>query len=472
MTTAPSTSKMLDSLRGEFARQVQANQALASSPKWLADLRANAARDAEELGLPGSKDEAWKYTSTSAIAGSAFLPAAIESLAYDETAIRKASQQLRDAAGGAVAVLVDGHFVEALSDLGDQAGCRIDSLARLQREDPAQLEGLLGQCVSTPTHGFVALNTAFLQDGVVVRVSRNSKIAEPVCLLHWSTSSSSQPRVSQPRHLVVVEQGASITLIEHYAGVAGLAGVAGAGSLTNAVVEAVVEDAAFLGHIQILDEARDAFHVGRTQVRQGRDSVYDSTVVTIGGRLNRNEIAIELAGNGAECRLNGACVLGEGQHADHHTWVDHAVSHTNSIERYKGVFDGKSRGVFTGHVLIRPDAQKIDAQQSNRTLLLSDQAVVEARPQLEIYADDVKASHGATIGRLDEEQLFYMRSRGIGESQAKRLLTFAFADEPVANLEHEAVREAVSEIVLRKIEGLQSDVALTAQGPTVTEDLQ
>lgn len=459
------SSTMIDGLQAEFSRQ--ADSAVAAD--WLRGLRADGTRDFAELGLPGTHDEAWKYTSTRRLADHAFLPVPAADLKFDDQALRACVAKLGASLGAAVMVLVDGHFVEGLSTLPDATGLEATALGAVATADPARIEGILGSCLQSHVHGFAALNTALWQDGVVLRAKSSQAATAEVCVLHWSSRQAEGPALSQPRHLVVVEKNAALNFVEYYAGQDGGAAEA---ALTNCVVEIILEDGARLNHTRVIDEPQGVFHIARTEVQQARDSFYDSRVVTLGGRLVRNELAIKLQGTGAACHMGGVCVLGDGQHADHHTWVDHAVSHTNSVEGYKGVFDGKSRGVFTGHVLVRPDAQKIDAQQSNRNLLLSDQSVVEARPQLEIYADDVKASHGATIGRLDAEQLFYMRSRGLGEAEAKRLLTFAFADEPVASVEHDGLREVLSELILAKIQGLHTEVARIADGHTQTEDLK
>jgi Fe-S cluster assembly protein SufD len=251
----------------------------------------------------------------------------------------------------------------------------------------------------------------------------------------YFAAGGASPCTIHPRTTVVAERGASATLVEHFAG------DGSAPTLTNAVTNVYLEENSQLEHVKIQREAAESFHVKRVAVRQDRASRYRSLSVAFGARLSRTEISVELAGEGAECDLNGLYLMDGDRHADHHTIIDHAVPHTTSRELYKGVLDGRSRGVFTGRVLVRRDAQQVSADQTNRNLILNEGAVADTRPQLEIYADDVRCSHGATVGRLDDEALFYLRQRGLDSNEARRLLTYAFASDVVNAVGAKEVRE-------------------------------
>jgi Fe-S cluster assembly protein SufD len=435
----------------------------AGGPAWLAALREAGARGFETLGLPGPRDEAWKYTSTASIAREVFEPVATAQLQYEEAAVAAAADRIAGRLGGPVLVFVDGHMVPALSRTETVPGVEVSSLAEVLAATPEALEPWLGRTLDGNVHGFAALNSAFLEDGLVVRAARGAHASRPISALFWSTARPTAV-ASHPRNLIVAEEGSSVTVFEHYAG----EGV----YLSNSATEIVVGANAEVGHVGLVEEAADGFHVGRIEASVARDGRLRSHAVALAGRLNRTEIHARLAGENAEAVLRGVYCLDGRSHADHHTSVDHEVSHTRSEELYKGVLDDRSRGVFTGRIVIRPDAQKVDSRQTNNNLLISAEAVAETRPQLEIYADDVKASHGATIGRLDATKLFYMRARGLDEAEAKRLLTYAFAGEPLEDIADDRLREAVAAAVQAKVETLHTEAAPIALGHTETEDLK
>jgi Fe-S cluster assembly protein SufD len=450
-------------LQGALGPAVQAG------PKWLAELRRRGAEGFAERGLPGGRgDEDWKYTSTRALARTAMAPVLAEEVTFDASAVAACVERIAARAGGPVLVFIDGNFraeVSRLDAAGDD-GVTVASLREvLAGERAAEIEPYLGRYLDARVHGLAALNTALFDDGLVVHTARGRRAAAPISALFWGTSRTT-PAANHLRNLIVAEAGAELTVLEHYAG------QAGAVYHTNAATEVVVADNAQVAHMRIVEESAGAFHAGRVQAELSRDARLTSHAAALAGGWNRTEIEARLAGAGAECRLDGVYVLAGDEHADHHTWIDHAVADTRSSERYKGVLDDSARGVFTGKVLIRPDAQRSATEQSNRNLLLGDNAVVETRPQLEIYADDVKAAHGATVGRLDAEQLFYLRSRGLDADAAKRVLTFAFAEEPLAGVAHEGLREALAEAVHAKVAGLSTAAARTAHGHTETGDLR
>ncbi len=436
-----------------------------SPADWLGTLRRTAAGRFSEVGFPGPRDENWKYTSAGAILRNRYRsangPAALS--ATELETILAGVAGLDGAA--AVVVLVDGWLVaEASRGLdGDEAAgggsaANLDGLASLTQHSADLIQDRLGRYLDASAGGFTALNGARLDDGVVVRVPRGKAVEAPLHIVHVATASAQadsetggesgdahQPIASHPRNLIVLEAGSSARVVEHYVGMPGV-------HLTNAATEIVLERDAVLSHLKLQCEAPEAFHVQRIQVQQEAGSRFTSHSFAFGARLSRTEIHSTLAGEQAECSLYGLYVAGGTGHVDHHTTVDHAVAGTRSRELYKGILDDRARGVFTGKVLVRRDAQQISAEQSNKNLLLADGAVAQTRPQLEIYADDVKCSHGAAIGRLDDDALFYLRQRGIGAAEARILMTQGFGMEITETIEDEALASAVQTVARERIE--------------------
>jgi Fe-S cluster assembly protein SufD len=344
----------------------------------------------------------------------------------------------------AVAVFVDGIFREGFSRLEPVKDLRVSSLRARLESRPDELEPWLGRFLPPTVHGFAALNTAFLDDGAVVEIAAGAALAEPVHLVFLSTLRA-KPYVTHPRNVVVAGEGSSAVIVEHYIG------DSGAIYLTNAATEVSIGRGASLGHLRVQDEARGGFHVARVQVEQAAGSSLASHAFGFGAALSRTEIAVRLAGEEAECSMSGLYAIDGSRHVDHHLTIDHARPRTRSNQLYKGVLEDKSRGVFTGRVVVRAGSQKIKAMQSNPSLLLGAGAVAETRPQLEIYADDVACNHGATIGRLDEDAMFYLLSRGIEPREARRILVAGFAAEVVGGVRPEALRVALTETVGARI---------------------
>ncbi len=398
------------------------------------------------LAFPGPKNEDWKYTSVASLVAADFDPAPA---ARSEIPVDRVSAII-DAAvsdqSAQVLVFVDGSPIAELSrnlDEVDTAVC-VMSFEQAATENPKLLSENLGQFLDTNAHGFTALNSAFLSAGAVVFVSAGKHAARPVHLVF--VGGVQDKSVSHPRTLIIAEPGSSATVAEHYVG------LPDSSYLANAATEIVLGRGARLSHCKLQREAAGAFHVARIQVHQGEGSEFVSHAVAVGARLSRTEIHVALDAPEASCSLYGLYALEGDAHADHHTVIDHAQPRTRSTELYKGIMDGRSRGVFTGRVLVRPDAQKISASQSNSNLLLGAGAVAETRPQLEIYADDVQCNHGATIGRLDEDALFYMRQRGIGPGPAKRMLTLAFAAEVTEHIADPHLRASAERAVHERVE--------------------
>jgi Fe-S cluster assembly protein SufD len=399
-------------------------------PSWLPALRKKAFERFNALGFPTTRDEDWHFTSVTPIAEKTF-----KSLKPAATTLTLSDLEpyLVDAEWNRL-VFVNGKLEPALSQYsGLPADVQLAPLSDLLREEPAWVETHLGSLAGFDKAAFTAMNTAFMQDGVVLRVPKGEVVDVPIHILHV-TDDKAQGGAIHPRLLIVAEALAQVMLVESFVG------IGSASYLVNAVAEVVVGNGARVDHYKVQRESRDAYHVGTTQVVQGRDSIYHSFSYAAGGSLSRTNVYTKLAGTGGEARLNGLYVLDGAQHADHQTFVEHIAESCASRELYCGVLDGQSHGVFNGKVFVDPQAQKTDGKQTNKALLLSPQARVDTKPQLEIFADDVKCTHGATVGRIDEMALFYLKSRGIGAESARALLTYAFAAEALETIEIDALR--------------------------------
>jgi Fe-S cluster assembly protein SufD len=324
------------------------------------------------------------------------------------------------------------------------SGLSFRSLRGLLEEGDDMLSGHLARYAGYGKHAFTALNTAFVEDGALLHIARGALVEQPVLLL-FVTAAGGRAVVSHPRVLVLAERESQASVIELYAS------LGDSPHFTNAVTEAAVEEGAILEHYRIQMEAPSAYHVATAQFHQERSSTMLSHNVSFGGSIARNDITAVLDGEGAECTLNGLYLAGGNQHVDNHTTLDHARPHCASREYYKGILDGKSTGVFNGKIIVREDAQKTDAIQSNKNLLLSADAVVNTKPQLEIWADDVRCTHGATVGQLDLEAIFYLRSRGISREAARELLTYAFAADVLGRMKVKAVRERLEKELFERL---------------------
>jgi Fe-S cluster assembly protein SufD len=413
-------------------------QQLKESPRSaLHRLRQAAIERFEVLGFPGREDEEWRFTNLAPLTRTRFQPAERHALSAAEV------ERLVLPAGDCTRlVFVNGFLAPELSSLAElPAGAVVGSLAEALRTHPEKVEPHLARHALYEEHAFIALNTAFLQDGAFVFVPPGQTIAAPIHLLFVSIAGA-EPAVSHPRSLILAGEHSQVRLIESYVGPDG--GV----TFTNAVTEVVAGPNAVVDHYKVQRESKAAFHVATLHVRQERRSTFSNHAITLGGALVRNEINALLDDEGCECTVNGLYLAGGRQLIDNHTVIDHARPHCNSHELYKGILDGQAQGVFNGKIWVRPDAQKTDAKQTNQTLLLSEEATINTKPQLEIYADDVKCTHGATVGQLDADSLFYLRSRGIALEEARSLLTYAFANDVVGRIKIEPLRAALEEILL------------------------
>jgi Fe-S cluster assembly protein SufD len=409
-------------------------------PAWLPVLKRRAFDRFSSLGFPTTRDEDWHFTSVTPIAERTFR--SVRSAPTTLSSGDLARHFIDD--GWHRLVYVNGRLEPALSQFAElPADVDLSPLSEMLREEPAWMERHLGTLASFDRAAFTAMNTAFMQEGTVLRVPKGVAVDRPIHIVHVVDAQSNGSAL-HPRLLLVAEQSAQVTVIESFLGL-------GTDSyLVNAVSEVVVGDGARVEHYKVQREDIDAFHVGTTQVTQGRDSIYHSFSYAGGAALSRTNIYTKLLGPGSEARLNGLYVLDHAQHADHQTFVEHLAESCASRELYAGILDGASHGVFNGKVYVDPLAQKTDGKQTNKALLLSPTARVDTKPQLEIFADDVKCTHGATIGRMDEIALFYLKSRGIGADSAKSLLTYAFAAEALETIELDGLRLALERDVFER----------------------
>jgi Fe-S cluster assembly protein SufD len=408
----------------------------AGGPPWLPALRRDAMDRFTALGFPTTRNEDWHFTSVTPIAEKVFKVAPPRTGPATLSPADVASLVIGDADWHRL-VFVNGRFESSLSAFaGLPAEVRITTLVEALKETPELVAEHLGKLAKSEGQTFTALNTAFAQDGVVIHVPGGEVVEAPVHIVHIADSHAAGAGI-HPRLLVVAGALSRLTIVENFASVGSLASP----YFTNAVAEIEVGNGAWVDHYKIQREHADAFHVGTTQVRQGRDSTYHSFSYASGAALSRTNVYTQLAGENAETRLNGLYLIDGTQHADHQTFVEHLAPACASRELYKGILDGNSHGVFNGKVYVDPVAQKTDGKQTNHALLLSEHARVDTKPQLEIFADDVKCTHGATVGRLDEAALFYMKSRGLGAENARALLTYAFAAEVLETIELDTLRE-------------------------------
>jgi len=409
---------------------------------WIAAARRTAAEQAAQAGLPTTRLEDWKYTSIKPIAKRDFA----RSDARQATAAADAIEALRIPGLDAHRlVFVNGHFAAALSDrtgAGDRV--RVRNLAGVFAEDAAALRDRFTAIAPSDFSGFTALNTAFCDDGAFIELAAETRAERPIELLFVSTRQD-EPVAAHPRVIVTAGHHAEATVIEHYVG------LDDAQNLTNAVTEVSLDPGARMTHYRIQRESRKGFHVGSVHVRQADDSRYESHNVQIGGQLARTDINTGLDAEGAETLFNGLYLANGRQHVDTHTRINHNKPYTRSEEAYRGILDGHARGVFNGRVYVAPHAQKIEAYQSNDNLLLSGKAEIDTKPELEIYADDVVCSHGATVGQLDANALFYLRSRGVDPDTARGLLLYAFAEAAIDRMTLPALREWLQGFVIEEL---------------------
>lgn len=391
-------------------------------PSWLQALRKGGISHFAELGFPATTHEEWRFTNIAPIARMPFRVAGGSNAKIKEKDL--ARLQFADLPGKRI-VFIDGRFSKELSskDLSPAHGVKIMSLEETGRNATPLLSQSLARYARYDENAFVALNTAFVTDGAVILASPRQVQREPIYILY--ISSAKEETSTHPRTLIIAQRDSEIKVIEHFVT------LGESTCFTNSVSEIVLEEGARVEHCKVQEESLKTFHVATIQTHQGRNSNLLSHSISTGGQITRNNINCVLDGERIDCTLNGLYLGRDNQLVDHHTAIFHNKPNCNSHEYYHGILDGRSQGVFNGKIFVRPEAQKTDAKQTNRNLLLSDDATVDTKPQLEIFADDVKCTHGATIGQLDPESIFYLRARGITLEIARKMLLHAFASEIV-----------------------------------------
>ncbi len=432
----------------------------AGQPGWLASLRQEAFAKFCEAGFPTTRDEDWRFTNVAPIAQTAFeMPGAAPRLTAKDLEPFGISQF------ACRLVFVQGRFAPELSRIPTlPKGARAGSLAQAIAANPSELEDHLGRHLNFRRDAFAALNTAFLEDGAYVRIPRGVIVEEPIYLLFISTPGSA-PVMTYPRVLIVGEEGSQATVVEDYVSFNSNSGNSSSGnsssgnlgsggwgvSFSNSATELVAGENAAISHYMIVREDRRALNVSTLRLQQARNSNTATHSVLLGGGLVRNNVHPVLAGEGGECLINGLFAGSGRQHLDNYMLVEHASPHCGSRQFYNGILSGRSHGVFHGRIIVHKDAQKTDAKQTNRNLLLSDDAQIDTKPQLEIYADDVKCTHGATIGKIEEAAIFYLRSRGLEEAAARRLLLLAFANECLDRMTSDPVRHHLEKLIVESL---------------------
>ena len=412
-------------------------------PAWLMRTRTDALNRFRALGFPTTRDEEWRFTNVAPIADRAFTLGAepLDAGRVDVAPFRLPGNL------SAEVVFVNGTYVPALSTLGWlPPGTAIESLASALAARTGDIEPYLTRLAPFEGHAFTALNTAFLADGACIRIPPRALVEKPIHVLFVATRDpDGRATMSHPRVLAVLGDGSQASIVESYAG------ADDAAYFTNAVTEIVLGENAVLDHYKLQHESSQAYHIGGVHLRLQRSANCTSHSISLGGLLVRNDVVAVLDGEGAECTLNGLYLADDQRLVDNHTTIDHAKPHCGSREIYKGVLADRARGVFNGKIIVRPDAQKTDAKQTNRALLLSEDAQVNTKPQLEIFANDVKCTHGAAVGQLDDEAVFYLRSRGLAESEARRLLIHAFAADVLNRMPLESTRAGAERVLQQRL---------------------
>ncbi len=411
-------------------------------PAWLMNLRERAGAAFESLDFPTTRDEEWKYTNVAPILKTPYRQ--VFDLDAQEPTVDEIAPFTFAESRHSQLVFVNGLFSRKLSNLTAlPAGVVVSNLAEIPAEHANVARGHLAAYADYHDETFTALNTASINDGAFVYIPNGKVVETPIHLLFISTAE--EPVASHPRVLIAAGAGAIATVIESYVSLGEDV------YFTNAVTEVVAREGSVVTHYRLQEESERAFHVATTQVHQERGSNYTSYAISLGGQIARHDLNVALTDEHIETTIDGLYIVTGRQHTDNHTTIDHQRPHSVSHQLYKGILDGRSRAVFNGKVFVREGALLTDARQLNKNLLLSPDATVNTKPQLEIFADDVKCSHGATVGQLEDEELFYLSSRGLSPERARALLTFGFAEDVIRRIKLKSAREQLDRIVLDKL---------------------
>jgi Fe-S cluster assembly protein SufD len=434
-----------------FREAYEAVRGRNSVPAWVVERRASAWQRFEDLGFPTTRQEEWRFTNVTRVVQTVFRPGA-DLAPSDAGQVHSGLVEWLRFGARCALVFVNGRYAPQLSCPWPDDSVRLRPLGEVLRQEPGLVEAHIGRLLGEGSTAFAWLNSSLLEDGACVIVSPGRVVESPISLVFLTTSTSGPPVAAHPRALVVCGRGSQATVVEAYGGPQGET------YLVNGVTEVILEDGARLDHVRVQRESEAAYHVATLAVRQGRDSRYRSIALDLGAGLARTDLGVLLDGAGGECELDGLFMVDGDRHSDTHSRIDHARPHTVSREIYRGILDGRARGVFHGLVLVRPDAQKIDAYQLNKNLILSKTALVHSTPQLQIHADDVRCKHASTTGQIDPAALFYLRSRGIGEEAARSLLTQAFAGDIVSRVGVPSVRAAIQSLLHERLPGAPEEI--------------
>lgn len=420
-----------------YTKDFQTSLARANQPEWLRNLREKAFQYFTENGFPTAENEEWKYTSTKEVVSGHW------SVVSGQSENRDVSEFVFEESKNSVLVFTNGAFDKDLSNVEALKEANVLSFSEALNDEKfgGIFQSKLGSLIDSEKNGFTALNAAFIGEGVFIYLPKDVKIDMPIQLLFLTDDG----KVSFPRVLIVAEKFSEAMFVETFNRREETK------YFTDAVVEISVAAEAKIKHFRVQRESHAAFHIANTAAEVNRGSVYDTTAINLGAKLSRHDISLKFNEEGGEAFVDGLYFLGEDQHHDTHSVIRHDVPNCTSHQTYKGILNDKSRGVFNGKVFVAVGASGTDGYQSNKNLLLSNDARVDTKPQLEIFNDDVKCSHGATVGQLEEEELFYLLSRGINESLAKNLLTYGFAEEIVNKIEIESIKKQLDEAVLNRL---------------------
>ncbi|QQS43050.1 MAG: Fe-S cluster assembly protein SufD [Acidobacteriota bacterium] len=424
---------MQTAFSSEFEKSISGSD----QPDWVKEIRREAFADFVDKGFPTVRDEEWKYTNVAAIAKADWKTVAGEEAERAAASIDLSREIFSEIDGSNRIVFVDGVFCESISAMPEG----ITAVHFKEAYGEAAFRENFAKIVDPRKNGFTALNTAFAGEGIFLRAEKNRKTEDAINLVFIGLSESA----GFPRVLYVGETGSEAELVEHYLRAEETA------YLSNAVVEVRLADQARLVHTRVQRESNSAFHIVTSQTELGRGAVYDNTNIHLGGKLSRHDLGMGFSAEGAEGWIDGLYLVDEDQHTDTHSRIDHRIPNCVSHQTYKGILDGKSRAVFNGKVFVHEKARGTDAYQQNKNLLLSNDARVDTKPQLEIFNDDVKCAHGATVGQLEEEELFYLLSRGLNEDLARNLLTYGFAEEVINKIKVPSIKKALDEAVLNRL---------------------
>ena len=441
-----------------YKQDFQTSLETANQPEWLKNLREDAFAYFTEHGFPTVENEDWKYTNVALMGRENFLLAEMsENVASELSAENLEIETEKDNAPVAadmknlvfdesrksVLVFKNGSFDADSSNVEALTDAKILSFTQAATDEKFGeiFKAKLGGLIDADKNGFTALNTAFIGEGVFIYLPKNIKVDAPIQIL----LTTDDGKVSFPRVLIVAEEFAEATIIESFVRDDETK------YLTNSVIEISLADEAKMKHYKVQRESHSAFHIGTTGTEIGRGSVYDATNINLGAKLSRHDINFKFNAEGGEAFVDGLYMIGDDQHHDTHSVIDHALPNCVSHQTYKGIVDGKAHAVFNGKIFVRENASGTDGYQSNKNLLLSNDARIDTKPQLEIFNDDVKCAHGATVGQLEEEELFYLLSRGLNESLARNLLTYGFAEEIVNKIEIESIKKQLDGAVLNRL---------------------